>query len=31
MPPKVLDQMYDHILTDKGMEIFENDWKGVVK
>jgi len=29
MPPKVFDQMYDHILTDKGMEIFENDWKGV--
>ena len=27
MPPKVFDQMYDHILTDKGMEIFENDWK----
>ena len=31
MPPKVFDQMYDHILTDKGMEIFENDWKGVQK
>jgi len=31
MPPKVFDQMYDHILTDKGMEIFENDWKGVVQ
>jgi len=31
MSPKVFDQMYDHILTDKGMEIFENDWKGVVK
>ena len=31
MLPKVFDQMYDHILTDKGMEIFENDWKGVVK
>ena len=25
MPPKVFDQMYDHILTDKGLEIFEND------
>ena len=25
MPPKVLEQMYDHILTDKGMEIFERD------
>jgi len=29
MPPKVFDQMYDHILTAKGMEIFENDWKEV--
>ena len=29
MPPKVFDQMYDHILTDNGMEIFENDWKEV--
>lgn len=29
MPPKIFDQMYDHILTDKGMEIFENDWKTV--
>ena len=29
MPPKVFDQMYDHILTDKGMEIFEKDWKSV--
>ena len=26
MPPKVFEQMYDHILTDKGMEIFENDY-----
>ena len=29
MPPKVFDRMYDHILTDKGMEIFDNDWKSV--
>tara|TARA_R100000406_G_scaffold25010_1_gene16031 strand:- start:2194 stop:2838 length:645 start_codon:yes stop_codon:yes gene_type:complete len=29
MPPKVFDQMYDHILTDKGLEIFDNDWKSV--
>ena len=29
MPPKVLDQMYDHILTDKGLEIFDNDWRQV--
>jgi len=27
MPPKVFDQMYDHILTDKGMEIFDKDWE----
>ena len=26
MPPKVFDQMYDHILTDKGLEIFDKDW-----
>ena len=31
MPPKVFEQMYDHILTDKGMDIFENDWKEVQK
>ena len=27
MPPKVFWQMYDHILTDKGLEIFENDYQ----
>ena len=26
MPPKVFEQMYNHILTDKGMEIFEQDF-----
>jgi len=26
MPPSVFDQMYDHILTDKGLEIFDRDW-----
>ena len=31
MPPKVFNQMYEHILTDKGMEIFEKDWESVVK
>lgn len=31
MPPEVFDQMYDHILTDKGMEIFERDWAEVFK
>tara|TARA_B100002019_G_scaffold151707_1_gene130695 strand:- start:118 stop:771 length:654 start_codon:yes stop_codon:yes gene_type:complete len=29
VPPKVFDQMYDHILTDKGLEIFDADWKAV--
>ena len=29
MPPKILEQMYDHILTDKGMETFEKDWESV--
>lgn len=29
MPPKIFDQMYDHILTDKGLEIFDADWKAV--
>ena len=30
MPPKVFDQMYDSILTDKGMELFEEDAKSIV-
>ena len=25
MPPKVFEQMYDHVLTDKGLEIFDRD------
>ena len=29
LPPKVFDQMYDHILTDKGLEIFDADWKAI--
>ena len=31
MPPKILEQMYDHVLTDRGMEIFEKDWESVKK
>ena len=31
MPPSVLEQMYDHILTDKGMEIFERDAENIKK
>ena len=31
MPPKVFDQMYDHILTDKGLELFNIDYKRTVE
>ena len=27
IPPSVFNKMYNHILTDKGLELFENDWK----
>ena len=27
MPVGVFDKMYNHILTDKGLELFDNDWK----
>ena len=29
MPPGVFDKMYNHILTDKGLELFEKDWNEV--
>ena len=29
MPPKVFEDMYNHVLTDKGLEIFDNDWRSV--
>ena len=29
MPPSIFEQMYDHILTDKGLEIFEKDAAGI--
>lgn len=29
VPPKVYEDMHNHILTDKGLEIFDNDWKTV--
>ncbi len=29
MPPSVFDDMYNHILTDKGLEIFDKDWAAV--
>ena len=31
MPPKIFEQMYDHILTDKGLEIFDKDAAGIVQ
>jgi transaldolase len=30
MPPSVFDKMYNHVLTDKGLQIFDEDWKNVV-
>ena len=27
MPPSVFDKMYNHVLTDKGLQIFDDDWK----
>ena len=29
MPPKVLDKMYNHVLTDKGLLQFDQDWSEV--
>ena len=29
MPPGVFDKMYNHILTEKGLELFEQDWSEV--
>jgi transaldolase len=29
MPPTIFEQMYNHILTDKGLEIFDKDWEAV--
>jgi|TARA_B100001113_G_scaffold312287_1_gene276658 transaldolase len=31
MPPTVFEKMYNHILTDKGLELFEDDWKSVTR
>ena len=30
MPPGVFEKMYNHILTDKGLELFDKDWKDVI-
>ena len=29
MPPTVFEKMYNNILTDKGLELFDRDWKAV--
>ena len=29
MPPAVFDKMYNHVLTDKGLELFQKDWESV--
>ena len=29
IPPSVFDKMYNHILTEKGMQLFEEDWANV--
>jgi len=26
MPPSVFEKMYNHILTDKGLDLFQKDW-----
>tara|TARA_B100001250_G_scaffold6745_1_gene5685 strand:- start:4376 stop:5071 length:696 start_codon:yes stop_codon:yes gene_type:complete len=31
MPPKIFNGMYNHVLTDKGLEIFDKDWESVKK
>jgi transaldolase len=28
MPPALIEKLIQHPLTDKGLEIFKNDWKG---
>ena len=31
IPPKVFDTLVNHNLTDQGLEIFNSDWKNLVK
>jgi transaldolase len=31
MPPAVFEKMYNHVLTDKGLDIFDNDAKFIVR
>ena len=30
MPPKIFEGMYNHILTDKGLEIFDADYQATI-
>ena len=30
MPPTVFEKMYNHVLTDKGLQLFDADWAAVV-
>ena len=29
IPPSIFDKMYNHVLTEKGMQLFEEDWESV--
>jgi len=31
MPPAVFEKMYNHILTEKGLQLFDEDWKQVTE
>ena len=31
LPVKVFDKMYDHVLTEKGLELFNNDYLAAIK
>ena len=30
MPPSVFEKMYNHVLTDKGLQLFDADWAAVL-
>ena len=29
MPPSIFEKMYNHVLTDKGLDLFQKDWESV--
>ena len=31
MPPSIFDKMYNHILTGKGLQLFQDDWNSIKK